>query len=139
MSNVANAAKFAKELDNFAAKVEVESENLVKDVTKTAFKIITGLSPVQTGSFVKSNKVGLSAPNPDVTRIPEPLSLSEQQAKSQAYASELPKIDLFKLEHGSIFISNDIEYALNVEFGWPTKTGYAPYRLAYEAVKAGVK
>jgi len=133
-------SKFHADLKKFSKKVEVKTENLVKSTARATYKVITHMAPVKTGSYVKSNRIGIGSIDPQVITIPEELALGENEAKSQAYIEQLPKIELFRLENKFISISNNIHYALKVEYGWPKhgKRGYAPYRMAYEVVKAGI-
>lgn len=134
-----NTAQFIRELGNMNKKIEDMVSDYIREIAEFAFDTLVDQSPVATGSYVLSHRIGLGAPNTSPPTKHLGLQLGEgakQLAKTRK--AELIRIDK-KIEN--VYITNDIEYMLNVEFGWifpdgRSKAGYFPFTNTTNIVRA---
>ena len=132
-----NLAQFKLELDRFMDKVEDEVAVTTRNISAAAFDRVVKFSPIVTGSFISSNRIGVDAiditnnPISELTPIPRP------SAEAIAYA-QLGKLAAVK-PYCVVYVSNSIGHAETVEYGgmWGSAKiiPHAPYRKAYESVK----
>ena len=121
-----NTAQFIKELNDFKEDIDKEISATLKKTAELAFDTLIGFSPVYTGSYVMSHRIGLNGPSSSPPSLHAGLSLgSNAKNTARSRKSKLSKIDK---NITSIHITNDLYYAMNVEYGWATgHPGWFPF------------
>ena len=146
-----NAKKFSKKLKNFVENVGQRANRANKKIAKTAFKSIVDKSPVRTGSYVLSHRIGIKKLTSSPTRgrgfaatyvnQPKPGEKFQRITKKQFHAvktiamKQTSKIDKARY-FSRIVIGNNIHYADNVEYlGWARTGPYHVYGRTIEEMK----
>ena len=115
-------------------KTEIEIKNAEHEVMKaTARKFLGALikrSPILTGRYVKSHKVGIDSPDDSIAPNAYGIAADRKSAASSALMSGLNVIKNAQ-KFSSIYISNSLHYAKNVEYlGWKNTGPYYVYHHA---------
>lgn len=105
---------FALDLSKAIEKAKGQTEAVIKKAAFSVFQSVIQKSPVDTGRF-RANW-NLSVGNPD-------LSTSEATDKtgSASIGKVASGIAQYKLADGSIFLTNNLPYAMRLENGWSQK------------------
>ena len=136
-------------MSNTKTDIEVYLNRLKKAVNetkqkmaKTALRELIIASPVRTGNYIKSHKVGINTQvmhhEPVNFQWHEPMPEAMALALKQALFTELAAETLEADFDDFIIISNSIPYADRVEFiGWMLTPAYHPFGKAKLALKSG--
>lgn len=131
--------KLRKEIKDFNEEIKEEFRDEVIRISVTFFFLLIQFSPVDTGSYLASHRLGIGSTDNTATTFPkrsedETRSSRRETAMPKAYShlySMLPKIDHLK----PVFISNSIDWAEKIEYGGTSAGPDGVYRRAYHAVK----
>jgi len=130
------------EIDEFVDGLEDAIEVVVKETAKTAMKEVVSRSPIWSGAYILSHRVGVNGKSSrgpvrlDIVTdggFPPKMSSVEAEKAKQAALSELNRL---RTVHGvkSIVISNEAQHALEVEYGndvnLPARNIYAHSEIA---------
>ena len=132
-----NTAQFIKEIEKFKEEIEQEGVDLVKKTAELAFDMLVMYSPVFTGSYVMSHRIGLNGPSNAPPTIHAGLKLGAGAKRlAMSRKAELQRIDK---KVTSVHITNDLYYAVNVEYGWATgHPGYFPFTNTMNAMRVAL-
>jgi len=135
-----NLDNFFKEIDEFQDEVKDEIRKTTKRIVRDAYTDIIQRSPVDRGSFLLSNRIGIGVPISHITMMPKRTTETKENRrtavtpKAMAYMeSKLGSIKKKKLT--SIHISNSVGHADQVEFGGVRIQPYAVYQNAANHIK----
>lgn len=128
-------------------EVDAEVENTKKQAVEVMFKELMRLSPVVTGSYLMSHRIGEGLVDRGYHVIPQ---TSRRWNEGNIRARLVGYLNAFLKRRvaGDIFLSNSVPWAKNIEFeGWHfpgggSKPPYRVYRKAYlraQAALANVK
>jgi hypothetical protein len=134
MGNQANLKVFSNQLESFKVKTIQRLDIAKQEIAKEIFTRVITRSPVDTGSFCLSNKVGIGVIDHSKVFKTVP-ALNATAIKAEALAAGVAKI----MSSGSadtIYISNSIPHALIVEkLGWKNTPAYFVYGLSLAGVR----
>lgn len=134
---------FDKQLQEFIGNITQRTILGKREMARQALSYMIKLSPVWTGAYVKSHKVGVNSVDGTFEQ-PDPfMNLLKKKTEAQAYAikAETEAVNTAKLQAATrifdeIYISNSAPHAMMVEYiGWK-KTG--PYHI-YKKTQLKVK
>lgn len=113
----------------------------LKEIVLDAFDDVVEFSPTplnnvggfSEGSYVLSHRIALDSADDSVTEVDNPNESADLEARAYAYAkvqSLIKDIDV------TVVISNNIDYALDVEIGenWSLTPGYGTYEKATHSI-----
>jgi len=140
--------KFKNDIEKFK-KNEIDDRliKIKRAIAREAFRRIVRRSPVSSGNYVKSHRVGISKTESGrgISRGHEPVlpfafsnkvpEATAEGIKAQVLAKRIPYISRAKL-HDVITISNSIPYAHIVEYvGWKKTSAYHVYGLTAQELE----
>lgn len=133
MATKHNMSEFDKVID-IMKSMQVEIDNAGEEITKSMAKKFLGAlikrSPVLTGRYVKSHKVGIDQKNTDVAPFSPKLQTDRRSAAASANITGMNEIGHAK-NFKKIYISNSLFYADRVEYlGWKNTPPYFVYHHA---------
>lgn len=137
---------FEREIDAVIYEFGEEVRHAKADAVKIMFKRLVQTSPISTGSYLLSHRIGIGHPDDSITV--RTTKARNRYAIQNAAMRRLTNKRLLQIdEDTAIFISNAIPWALNIEFeGWgysdtgSTASGrsapYYTYRKAIQFTEA---
>ena len=110
---------FEKILKRLAGKTQRYKEEVLKELSGYAI----GSSPVDTGTYITSHRVGLTPISTGVSSTGRPRFQDRTQKENEAFSQILKDIDSIPLTRRNIYLYNESEHAQDVE----DRHGYAVY------------
>jgi len=157
-----NTLKLKNAFNKLIKVIKKGEKTYKQELTQEAFKSLVDLSPVSTGSYVLSHRIGINqkdtsvtlkkGPNPGLYKVlafgnparasalhEKAVFRSLKKAKTTAKPKALKQINKKLKKIGpddSVIISNSIPHAVNVEYvGWMKTPPYQVYGLTYEYLR----
>jgi len=138
----ANIKIFKDGINAWKEELNLKGIFALREATKDVFTTILHASPCVSGSYILSNKIGVNNPTTTLTLMPDGTVRPKATVVVNAMAYLTGKLKFIKNRNDIVYITNNIPYALDVEYGWPPSGenadghfGYFPYTKAYEATK----
>ena len=130
----ASLEQFKKSIREQRDRIEDRFVRDLREIASLAFKTAVGFSPVDTGSYVTSHRIGIGHIDPSFTLHFTP-GANMSAMKAEALSRELSKIEAIN-KVSVIYLSNRVPHAINVEFtGWWTDNGFVPPYMVYNATR----
>jgi len=126
------------------AKKEITqtAEAIVKTAATEVYESIVKKSPICTGSYVLSHRIGInfenSSPPTRVNQELQNICIQDEAVKHLLRQQAMMAMSIIKTAQHvqSIIVSNAIEHAIDVEYiGWPVTPAYHVYGLTYLEIK----
>lgn len=113
---------FTLDLTRFRIKTEHQASQVVRKIALELFTLIVMRSPVDTGRFRANNQISLNS-------LPGDAVLGFDKTGSVTISSGNSKLGQYKLGD-TIFLYNNVEYGLALEYGWSQQAPQGVYRLS---------
>jgi len=113
---------FTLDLSRFRIKTEKQASQVVRKIVLDLFTLIVKRSPVDTGRFRANNQISLNS-------LPGDAVLTFDKTGNVTIRNGNAKIGSYKLGD-TIFIYNNVEYGLNLEYGSSQQAPQGVYRLS---------
>lgn len=132
---------FATDISAFVKKTNIKADIVLRKIAFDCFNGVITMSPVDTGRFRGSWNISINSPNLSV--LPEiftksPISagspLTDQQARGWNLEGVLSGITFGQ----TIYITNNLPYAVALENGWSKQAPHGVMRVTFERVKRDV-
>lgn len=152
---------FAASISTFVEKTKVNADYVLRKIAMDCLEGVIMKSPVDTGRFRASWRVGINSVDLSVEEAPPPKTKPKQGRSTDAAgrmivtkageSNEPPKVSYSleatlsdgasKIETAkfgdSITVSNNLPYAERLENGWSQQAPQGMLKLTFEEVKAG--
>ena len=130
------------DIDTYLKRLKKAVNKTKQKMAHTAIHELISASPVRTGSYINSHKVGINTlvtGHEKVYTIWQPAMLPAMQKALKAYKSKRMMGEVLSADFDdTIIISNLIPYADRVEYiGWQKTSAKHPFGKAKLALKAG--
>ncbi len=119
-------SEFALDLSRFRIETEKQLSQVVRKVAFELFTLVVTRSPVDTGRFRANNQIAMN-------NLPGGSTLEIDKTGQTTLRKGNAILATFKLGD-TIFIYNNVEYALTLEYGHSKQAPQGTYRLAMQDV-----
>lgn len=119
-------SSFALDLSRFRIKTEERASQVVRKIALELFTLIVTRSPVDTGRFRANNQISLNS-------LPGDAVLKFDKTGSVTISSGGARLGQYKLGD-TIFLYNNVEYGLALEYGRSQQAPQGVYRLSVSDV-----
>jgi hypothetical protein len=137
MKNRASFDRFKESMEKWIVDVENDIDDFRNQIAEDLVKRIIARSPVQTGSYVLSHRVGADGADNSIAMRPDTyIEQNPDGLRTQVLADLAAEIK--RVPKGvSIYVSNSVGHAPNVEYiGWKRRGPYHVYGLSVMEIKA---
>jgi len=143
-----NNAAFSEAIGKFKAEIYRTVTNVTKAIVKDVYTRIVNKSPVWTGSYVSSHRIGIDKIDGTITDLhpdeftdrfpPQADFMEAERFKAEAMDQKF-RMDILQYPLKKVIISNSIHYADKVEYlGWKKTPAYHVYGLSREETVASI-
>jgi hypothetical protein len=128
--NVAQFGRMRQIMEQLKVEIKGSKEDVLKDIASKFLGALIKRSPILTGRYVKSHKVGIDQKDTSTASLIGTLQKDRRSAAASALMSGLNVIRSAQ-KFNAIYISNSLHYAHKVEYtGWKNSPPYFVYHHA---------
>lgn len=132
---MARRGSFTTDIASFVAKTGISGSQVMRKLGFLALSGVIVRSPVDTGRFRASNRMGINRPNLSVVPPREGQSVAAGEATGPELQSALTKIASVRWGD-SIHITNNLPYAISLERGHSGQAPRGIYGLTFQELIA---
>ena len=137
--NAQNVRKFNIEIDKLGSAIGKAVTKFTKEVAQDVFNEIVERSPVSSGSFRASNRLGIGTADESFVNYPRLTGTIEEiraaETRRKTTATNVAKLQLGKLVNLGVYekviVSNNSPHANAVEFGVSRQAPFGVYGITY--------